>query len=131
MAEFGQYERYGLGRPSYFESNIRDIGGRAKSTIPTTQGAAGSTGVEGPVTSDWLSKSNVGLGLGAVKGATGLANAYTGFKNLELAEDAFDFNKMAADREYAANKRKYENTLARTAAVDKHYGKKPVGLALA
>ncbi len=69
-------------------------------------------------------------GLGAIKGLTGLANAYTGYKQLGLAEDAFDFNKAAANREYVANVQKYNNSLARTAAVDKHYGSQTAGTAI-
>lgn len=77
-----------------------------------------------------LGNLTLGQGLGAIKGLTGLANAYTGYKQLGLAEEAFDFNKAAANREYAANVQKYNNALARTAAIDKHYGSQTAGTAI-
>ena len=65
------------------------------------------------------------LGIGKI--GVGLGNLALGYENLGLAKDTFDFNKMAADREYAANVQKYDNTLARTAAIDKHYGSQTAG----
>ena len=64
---------------------------------------------------------NVGkLGLGAFQG-------YLGYKNYGLAKDTFEYNKMDRNRTYAANRDKYNNALARTAAVDSHYGSKTAG----
>ena len=65
-------------------------------------------------------------GLGSLmdlgKIGSGIANAYLGYKNYGLAKDQFNYNKMARDRDYNANKLKYNNALARTNAVQSHYG---------
>jgi len=72
--------------------------------------------------------------VGGIKGLTGigklgigLGQLYLGGQQLGLAKDQFAYNKMAKDREYAANVAEYNNSLARTAAVDKFYGTQSAG----
>jgi len=60
----------------------------------------------------------------------GLGQLYLGSQQLGLAKDQFAYNKMAKDREYAANVAEYNNALARTAAVDKFYGTQSAGTPL-
>lgn len=65
------------------------------------------------------------LGLGKL--GVGLGNLYLGQQGLDLAKDTFAANKADRDRTYAANVAKYNNALARTAAVDKFYGSVTAG----
>ena len=60
--------------------------------------------------------------LGMAKLGLGALNLGLGYKQYGLAKDAFAYNKMARDRDYAANALKYNNALARTNAVQAHYG---------
>lgn len=95
-----------------------------------------SFGENGGGSLDAPNTSTSGLGtmgtmLGGVKALTGLGNLYLGYKGLGLAEDQFDYNKMARDRDYQANLTKYNNSVNRTKSVDQHYGlgtaAKPIG----
>ena len=60
------------------------------------------------------------LGLGKL--GVGLGNLWMANKQLGLAEDRFKFNKADRNRVYEANKRKYNNAVRRTNAVNAHYG---------
>jgi len=51
-----------------------------------------------------------GFGQGVSAFST-LANIYGGFKSLGLAEDQFDFQKSAFNKNFEAQKKDYENTL--------------------
>jgi len=73
-----------------------------------------------------LDTKSSGLGMKGWLGIGGLAmnavNAGLAYKNYSLAKDQFAFNKMNSNRNYEANKTKYNNSLARTGAVNSHYG---------
>ncbi len=49
--------------------------------------------------------------------AGGLAGTYAGFKQLGLAEDAFNFNKELKEKEYAMAKDAYDKNVARAKSV--------------
>lgn len=49
--------------------------------------------------------------------AGGLANTFAGFKQLGLAEDAFNFNKGMKEKEYAMAKDAYDRNVARAKSV--------------
>lgn len=70
---------------------------------------------------DWLGLANLGLkGMGA----------FTDWQQMQTAKDTLNFNKMNANRAYEADKLKYNNTLARTEAINDFYGSKNVATKL-
>jgi len=88
-----------------FGENWGKTAGSGLSKMPGLGGSQGnsfggmlsSKGADGSVTQGWG-----GQALGA---ATGLANAYTGFKNLKIAKDTLKFNKDKFAKNYDAQKR--------------------------
>ena len=60
--------------------------------------------------------------LGGVDALAKLGNVGVGLANYGLAKDAYKFNVMNANRNYEADKTKYNNALARTEAVNAVYG---------
>lgn len=56
--------------------------------------------------------------LGNIAGLAGsLANTFMGFKQLGLAEDAFNFNKAMKEKEYAMAKDAYDRNVARARSI--------------
>lgn len=96
-------EAYNAGMPGFKEAGMK-FG---------TEGAN-----EGLGGSEMLGLANLGLkGMGA----------FTDWQKMELAKDALDFNKMNANRNYDAERTKYNNAYDRTDAVNKVYGSQTVG----
>jgi len=98
--------------------------GNIKDTAFTDKALAGSTEQPGFFGKDGFGMSDA-LGIGKL--GVGLGQLYLGQQGLDLAKDTFAANKADRDRTYAANVAKYNNALARTAAVDKHYGSTTAG----
>ena len=69
---------------------------------------------------------NFSNGLGAAQIGLGALNAYTGFQNYKLQKEALAANIENANRNYEAEKTKYNNAVARTEAVNKHFGSENV-----
>ena len=67
-----------------------------------------------------------GLGSLATLGVGGL-NAWTGMKQLDLAEDTFDFNKLDANRTYEMAKDAYDKNVARAGSIGTQMNKGKVG----
>lgn len=65
-------------------------------------------------------------GLGAAQLGLGALNAFTGFQNYKLQKEALKANIENANRNYEAEKTKYNNAVARTEAVNKHFGSENV-----
>ena len=69
-----------------------------------------------------------GFGMGEMTGMLGgiaqMGQLGLGLANYGLQKDQFAFNKMNANRNYEAEKTKYNNSVDRTAAVNDFYGSK-------
>lgn len=76
-----------------------------------------------PVSSGFNGSEMLGL---AGLGLKGLG-AFTDWQQLGVAKDTLAFNKMNANRNYEADKTKYNNAYDRTDAVNKVYGSPTVG----
>lgn len=66
--------------------------------------------------------SKLGTGLDIAKVGLGAANTFLAYQNYGLAKDQFAFNKMNSNRNYEANRTKYNNAAGRTNAVNRKYG---------
>lgn len=80
----------------------------------------------GPVPAPTASGFNFSNGLGVAQIGLGALNAYTGFQNYKLQKEALAANIENANRNYEAEKTKYNNAVARTEAVNKHFGSENV-----
>lgn len=107
---------------------INSAGGDAISSpvFKTGSNADATIGVEadelGTVPSPATSGFNFSDGLGAAQIGLGALNAFTGFQNYKLQKEALAANIENANRNYEAEKTKYNNAVARTEAVNKHFG---------
>lgn len=93
---------------------------------------ANSNNMEGPQYSGSMSgNSPASGGLASIGGGlstlTGLGNLALGYKNYGLTKDIVSHNIMDSNRAHDASKTQYNNSLARTAAIDKHYGTTSAG----
>lgn len=68
-------------------------------------------------TTSWLNNDNLKLGFQGLQALSGLANAYTGFKNFQLAQDAFNYQKAYANRNLANQAKIINNTYDNAAQV--------------
>lgn len=66
--------------------------------------------------------SGMGGFLGGIDTLAKLGNVGVGLANYGLAKDTYKFNVMNANRNYEADKTKYNNAVARTEAVNAVYG---------
>lgn len=114
-AEMNPTEAAGLGATGY-EVNANNLGGSQY------LGSLASGSNAGTPTTAGLSLASSGLAT-----LTGLGNLALGYKQYGLAKDALAHNIMDSNRQYDAAKTQYNNSLARTAAVDKHYGSATAG----
>jgi len=84
------------------------------------------SGYDGELTKNggFFGADGFGMGdaLGLGKLGVGLGNLYLADQQLGLAKDTFNFNKADRNRTYEANRKKYNNAVARTNAVNAHYG---------
>lgn len=83
----------------------------AKLNTETAAAYAPNTTTLGLDNSTWS-----GLGSLGTLGAAGL-NAWTGMKQLDLAEDTFNFNKLDANRTYEMAKDAYDKNVARAGSI--------------
>lgn len=87
-------------------------------TLETSNNTGLVAGGDGLTGTEMLGLANLGLkGLGA----------FTDWQQLGLAKDTLAFNKMNANRNYEAERTKYNNAYDRTDAVNKVYGSQTVG----
>lgn len=130
--------QYGLGQPKLDNSLFYKLYGNPVVTSSTETTGLGNI-VEGPskynanlmnqsgvnpLTSNVVPETTFGLenktwgniGTGLQLG-TGLFNAYTGYKQLGLAEDTFNFNKDMAQKEYAMAKDAYDKQVKRASSI--------------
>lgn len=70
--------------------------------------------------------SGLGGYLGGIKALTGLGNLALGFKQYGLAKDTLSHNIANSRKNFEANRTKYNNAVARTEAVNKHFGSQNV-----
>lgn len=95
-------------------SGYNDLGFKSDGLASSFGNILGSDGKGGIL---GMSKETLG-GLGDLGGlAGGLASTYAGFKQLGLAEDAFNFNKAMKEKEYAMAKDAYDRNVARAKSV--------------
>ena len=119
----------GTGTYAYISDTSGNLVGmdKAAANAYTSQGGTGL--IDGSIANDLaLGKPDAGtdwLGIGglALKGL----GAFTDWQQLGLAKDTLAFNKMNANRNYEAERTKYNNAYDRTDAVNKVYGSQTVG----
>lgn len=100
--------------------DVFKTGNNADATI-----GVGADGL-GPVPASTSPGFNFSNGLGVAQIGLGALNAYTGFQNYKLQKEALAASIENANRNYEADKTKYNNAVARTEAVNKHFGSENV-----
>lgn len=102
--------------------NLLDAKGNIAGSVKWSDQANGwnTTNVQTP--DSGLSTGLAGLGL-----LSSLGGLAIDFGQLGVAKDTLAFNKMNANRNYEADKTKYNNAYDRTDAVNKVYGSQTVG----
>ena len=107
-----------LGLAAYKENNPFGVWNAKAPTNGITELAPTAPDSSGLTSEGMLGLAGLGLkGLGA----------FTDWQQLGLAKDTLAFNKMNANRNYEAEKTKYNNAYDRTDAVNKVYGSQTVG----
>jgi hypothetical protein len=127
MADYTTYSRSNATNSYFKPIPVSGNGGDVISS-PVFKSGSNSTGSIG-VGQDGLGNLPVsdsgfsfGDGLGAAQVGLGALEAFQGFQNYNLQKKALNASIENANRNYEAEKTKYNNAVARTEAVNKHFG---------
>ena len=118
----------GVGTDYYIPDSSGNLVGM-NSEAANAYKAAGGTGlIDGSISKDLaLGSPDVGFmgnAAGMLGGIAQIGQLGLGLANYGLQKDQFAFNKMNANRNYEAEKTKYNNAVDRTAAINDFYGSK-------
>lgn len=102
---FSSVQNNNQGYAANWDNQAADFGGTSNYGTQTGDGLFGIDNQQ------WGNIGQAGqLGLG-------LANAYSGYKNMQLKRDAFDFNKDMKQKEYAMAKDAYDRQIRRATSI--------------